>query len=376
MAKEGEVFEESFNILEGLGNLEETFNQQPTEPVEETQDDDSPEGEEKDKDVDADAEDHSDEETEVEKEKEDTNSDNQEDKDKSSPLTPYAKYLKEEGVLPNIDIETFDGTADGLKQAMFDQIMQGVEEYKSMLPTEVQSIINNYEAGVPLDTLIKLNSEVVKYSAITDEQLSDVEFQKKIYTEFLSKTTRYSKERIDREVNRLAELQELEEEAKSAIQDLIVLQKEEEQVALAKAKEEQDAFEARRIQELEDLKTTIETTKEIVPGVELSKALKDKIYKNLTTPASYDQAGNPINKLGAYRAKNPIQTEIILNYLFEATNEFKDWSVFGKATKSKVFKELEAASASLDNKQQGVSVNRSKQSATTKSFLEQIDNFI
>ena len=384
MEKEKEVFGEDFNILDGLDGVEDILGStgQPDEEntnVEHSDEDSILENIHADT-TDTESGDSSTEENEnADDDNDDENAEDATSEDKnqsvSSPLTPYAKYLKEEGILPNINLDG-EITPDSLRQAMFDEVMNGVEEYKGALPTEIHTLINNYEAGVPLDTLLKINADVVKYSSITDEQLADVDFQKKLYTEFLQKSTRYTKERIEREVNRLADLQELEDEAKNALQELVVLQKEEEALALESAKKAQDEAEAQRVKEIELLQKTIEDTKEIVPGAVIPKQLKDKIFKNLTTAVAYDPAGNPLNKLGAYRSKNPLQTEIILNYIFEATNEFKDWNVFGKASKNKVLKELEDAAAALDSKNTGTHVGGKRQSATTKSFLEEINNFI
>ena len=46
-------------------------------------------------------------------------------KNSSSPLIPYAKYLKEEGILPDFDIEHFDGSIDGLREGMYNEIING-----------------------------------------------------------------------------------------------------------------------------------------------------------------------------------------------------------------------------------------------------------
>lgn len=381
MEKEKEVFGEDFNILDGIDGLEDALgtpgNSDDIKPDVDPSDDELVLDGTDDNKTDTEQESSSTEENNDDDDDEETEDATSDDKDQSvsSPLTPYAKYLKEEGILPNINLDG-EITPDSLRQAMFDEVMSGVDEYKSALPTEIHTLIDNYESGVPLDTLLKMNAEVVKYSSITDEQLADVDFQKKLYTEFLQKSTRYGKERIEREVNRLADLQELEDEAKSALQELVVLQKEEEATAVAAAKKAQADADAQRVKEIESLQQTINGTKEIIPGTVIPKQLKDKIFKNLTTAVTYDAAGNPLNKLGAYRSKNPLQTEIILNYLFEATNEFKDWTVFGKASKSKVLKELEDAATALDNKNTGNHVSGKRQSATTKSFLEEINNFI
>ena len=90
-----------------------------------------------------------DEEEEVDEEKDDIqeepSSKQSPHKDKgttSSPLTPYAKLLVDEGILPNLDLKKFDGTADSLKEAMVSEIIGAVEMYKETLPERVKQLID------------------------------------------------------------------------------------------------------------------------------------------------------------------------------------------------------------------------------------------
>ena len=294
----------------------------------------------------------------------------EENNNSSSPLTPYAKYLKEEGILPNFDLEKFDGSIEGLREGMFQEIINGVEAYKATLPEVVKSLINNYEEGVPLETLIKTGSEKVRYSSITEEQLSDENVQKELVREYFTKTTKFSKEKIEKELTRLSDLQELEEEAKAVLPELLALQEEEERNAVAKVQQEREAQEKRRAEELEEVRVAVETIDEIIPGNKISTVMKQKIFQNLTTAVAKTEEGIPLNRLGAYRLKNPVQTEIILNYLFEATKEFKDWSVFNKGVKRAVVNEIEQAARNVESQ---MGNNRGNQGKAASNFLAELD---
>jgi len=305
--------------------------------------------------------------------KEDTESNSNENS--SSPLVPYAKYLKEEGILPNFDIEKFDGSIDGLREGMFTEINQGVEAYKSSLPDAVKHIINNYEAGVPLERLFQIDADRTKYTSISEDDLSDENNQKELVRDYLSKTTKYSQERIERDIQRLVDLQELESEAKSILPELVTMQNDIEKQELEYVQQQKVVAEENRLKELETLQKTLESTDEIIPGNKLSSVLRQKIFKNLTTPVGYTEQGQPLNKLGAYRQKEPVKTEIILNYIFEATNEFKDWSTFSKGAKRAVISEIENMAKTMDyNTSQGKTAIMTKSSSANK-FLKEIDNF-
>lgn len=305
--------------------------------------------------------------------KEDTESNSNENS--SSPLVPYAKYLKEEGILPNFDIEKFDGSINGLREGMFTEINQGVDAYKNSLPDVVKHLINNYEAGVPLEKLLQIDSERAKYTSYSEDDLGNEDTQKELVRDYLTKTTKYSPERIDRDIQRLVDLQELETEAKSILPELVAIQNEVEQQELAYVQQKKVEAEQNRLQELETLQKTLESTDEIIPGNKMSNLIRQKIFRNLTTPVGYTEQGQPLNKLGAYRQKEPVKTEIILNYIFEATNEFKDWSAFSKGAKRAIISEIENAAKTMDyNQSQGRTAVIAKSSSANK-FLKEIDNF-
>ena len=373
------VFGEDFNLLEGIEDIisYEDDGQSSGPDNEETDDEQSQyddtvaDNSDKKEDEDEESQDDSQKENE-----EDTASDDA-DNSSSSPLIPYAKYLKEEGVLPNFDLEKFDGTIEGLREGMFGEIVSGVEQYKATLPEAVKRLLDNYEEGVPLETLLQIDGERSRYTSYKDADLEPEDVQKGLVREYLTKTTKFSKEKIEKEITRLSDLQELEDEARGVLPELVALQDEMEASAREQAKAQQKIAEEQSLQELESLRTTIEGTSEIIPGIKLSDVLRQKIYKNLTTPVAYAENGQPLNKLGVYRSKNPVQTEIILNYIYEATNEFRDWGVFSKNAKKAVVQEIENAARNLDAKQSRSGNNPVfYKTEKTKKFLDNINDFL
>ena len=369
MAKErndAEVFGEDFNILEGMEEfLEEVID--VAEATEENKED-------QDAGNDVDSVDNNEEvEDGEETTEEDTDQDNAEIS--SSPLIPYAKYLKEEGILPNLDIDKFDGSIDGLRDGMYSEITNGIEQYKSSLPESIKHLINHYEEGVPLSTILELDNQRLRYDSITEDDLDVEDVQKNLIREYLTETTKFSQEKIEREITRLADLQELENEAKDILPELKLIQKNKEAAAVAEAARQNELAEQARLKEIETLKATIDSTSEIVPGVKVPELLKQKIYKNLTTPVAYLENGQPLNKLGAYRAKNPVQTEIVLNYIYEVTNEFKDWSAFSKTAKRSVISDIENAAKAMDNNNLSGNVKGRGNTDAGNEFMAAIDRF-
>jgi len=386
-----QVWEDDFNLLEGVEDyFEEKFStDEPEKPEEvsenneedsqenDNEEEDNPQGLENQDEEESDEEQEDSDEDEEQDKREEPDSDEESDEDaeEASPLTPYAKYLKEEGILPNLNLEEFDGNVETLKEGMASEIQNGISEYIGSLPERVKGIINNYQEGLPLDKVLEFDNKNLEYTSIDEEQLKDESTQKKLLTDYYKKTTKFSDERIDKEIKRLDDLQELEEESKYVLEELKGLQKEEEQLAKEVAKQQQIEAEKSRAEQVNQLKETIEKTDEIVPGVKVNKLVKDKLFKNLTTPIGYDQYGNAINKLGAYRAKNPVQAELMFNYIFEATKEFTDWSALSKSGKKSAIKELEKAAGQLDKNGRGNRSTKNKNTSTpSKGLIDAINS--
>jgi len=341
-------------------NLSYIFNQEETPAEEIEQEDES--NDDSDEDI---------------KDSEDTESDNEnttEYDDSSSLLIPYAKMLVEDGILPSMQIDQFDGTADGLKNAMIGEIQNGINYYKESLPREIADLITSYESGVPFDEILKIKSDQIRFSNITEDQLvGNDDLQKNLLKEYYKKTTMFNDDKINKSIERLFENGELEDEAKFAVSELIQMQSQEEQIARDNAQKEYEAYVQKQNEQLQYAKDYIAKNDEIIPGVKVSALMKDKLVKNLTTPVAYDQYGNPVSKVANYLSKNPIESEILLNYLFEATEGFKNFSVFGKVGKSKAISELEAAAKAVDAKSSGTS-NKSTSSKIDADFFSALKN--
>ena len=268
----------------------------------------------------------------------------------SSPLTPYAQLLIDEGVLPNLDIKKFDGTTDSLKEAMVEEIVGAVESYKDSLPIEIKHLINNYEEGVPFEKLLEINKIETDVAKISEESLEeDTNLQKKLVTDYLKKTTKFSETKINKLVEGYEDSGDLEDEAKSSLSELQKIVKTEKEKAINEAKLLKDQNEENRKTELKTLHDKIKATEEIIPGLKLNQKVKDNIYSSMTTPVGYDQAGRPVNKIVAARMENPVDFELKLHYLFEVTKGFKDFSKLVEKGKKDTIKSFEEAVSNLDN---------------------------
>lgn len=268
----------------------------------------------------------------------------------SSPLTPYAKLLVDEGVLPNLDIESFDGTADGLKEAMVTEIIGAVDNYKDSLPERIKDLINNYEDGVPLEKLIELDKIETDIAKVTEDTLEeDSSLQKKLVSDYLRRTTKFSEAKISKVVDGYEDSGELEDEAKSALGELKTFVSSEKDREKKNAERQSKETEEMRKRELAALQDKVKTTAEIIPGIKLNDKVKQNLFSSMTTPVGYDQAGRPVNRIVAARMDNPVEFEIKLHYLFEITKGFTDFSKLAEKGKKDTVDTFEKAISQLDS---------------------------
>jgi hypothetical protein len=291
------------------------------------------------------------EETPEEKPSSDNETSPQKSKGKtSSPLTPYAQLLVDEGVLPNLDVKTFDGTAESLKEAMINEIIGAVDMYKDSLPDRVKDLINNYEEGVPFEKLLEIDRSETDVAKITEETLEDdVTLQKKLVTDYLKKTTKFSDTKIAKVVEGYEDGGDLEDEAKTSLTELKTLVASEKANELKNVANQKKADEENRKREMFALQEKIKTTKEIIPGITMNDKVKNNVLASMTTPVGYDQNGRPVNRIVAARMENPVEFELRLHYLFEITKGFTDFTKLAEKGKKDATKSFEEAVSEMDN---------------------------
>jgi len=300
-------------------------------------------------------------------EEEKPSSTNPDKKQSSSPFTPYAKLLKEEGVLPNLNMEDFDGTAEGLKTAMINEIIGAVEMYKDTLPSRVKDLINNYEEGVPLEELLKIDKEEVQTLSLDEDKIKeDISLQKKTVRDYLKKTSKFSDKKIDNQIQYYEDSGELEEEALNAAAELKELIQTEKTQAVEQAKQKEKMMQEQARAELANLNKRVQEATEIIPGLKLNDRVKSELIKSMTVPAGKDKNGNPVNRIVAARMENPMEFEIKLHYLFEITKGFSDFSKLVEKGKKDTIKEFEEAISKTDTMTEGTFQTREGKKASSK----------
>ena len=269
--------------------------------------------------------------------------------DKVSPLLPYANMLVEDGILTHFKLEDFDGTAEGLKLAVQNEIKVEKEAYIQGLDPRIKLLVESMEAGVPFETLLQMDKSMIELSQIDDTKLStDTKLQKEIAFKYFKKTTRFDDVKIAKLIEKFEDIGELQSEASNFLSELKEMEAQEYEQSLANAETNRIEQEKVRLQSINKLQEDLKKTTEFIPGIALTDKVREKVFKTITTPVAQDQQGNPVNKVTLAAMQDP-DFNVKLTYLFEITEGFKKFDVFLNPGKKKAISELEQAASRLDS---------------------------
>ena len=252
---------------------------------------------------------------------------NTETEEKTSPTYLHAAALHEAGILPNLDLEALkdlksdeivDKLLDANRQEVVDQAKTLNEQYKSQFNDEQKRVLDMIDDGVPFDDAANVVYNQLRYDTLTEAEIKEnPEVQKQLIKEFL-----YSKGHNDNFINshlkQAEDLEKLEEDSLTAHKDLRQMAKDDEAAAKETAKTQAEERKRKNQESLEKIKTDVTNTKQILEGVELTKADQDSIMRIMTVPAGEAMIGGQkriISQRDEIRMKNPLEFEKRLAYL-------------------------------------------------------------
>lgn len=254
---------------------------------------------------------------------------------------PLYKVLQDEGIIEvteDMKGEDFSELTTALNQRVSSQ----VNSYKESLPDEIKSLINNYEEGVPLKDLIETKSRQIEYNTISEDKLKENETlqEKLVFTE-LTQLSNYTEDEAKEFIEDLKDTGKLERTSLRSKGRLDKFEKQQEEQIKLNAKEAQAKFQREQQETLKTIATDIDSTAEIIPGIKISKADKEKMYKSLTEVVDTIGPNNqPVSKIMQVRSKDPVKFDKTIAYLVEMTNGFTDWSKVAQNAQSANMKQL------------------------------------
>lgn len=248
----------------------------------------------------------------------------------NSALLAIAKYLKDEGALLVEDelqgVETLEQFKDLITKsndvARYIKLNESQRRYQDAL-----------EAGIPTNDFEKIESEIVKFKGVSEELL-ETNAQTRyevIAIDFMNQGIEQDK------ALKLAKLALNDEnnlqDAKDALQNIIAHKEAQFKKLVNDSKEKTEL-------ELNEIKDEI-YKKETLLDMKVNDITKGKLFDLITTKVDSDKNGIPMNEMQKWQKDNPLESTIILNYLYMMTNGGKDLGLIKTNTNSTAAKELE-----------------------------------
>ena len=274
-----------------------------------------------------------------------------EKKEVNSFYSPYAESLKEDGILPDLNIEEFnklpkEKQVESLITSYKEGIDKGVNSWIEDQPPVLKDILNGLKelgSNVPLVELIQLESDKMELSNLSEEDIKDDEtIQEDLVKTHMSETTRYNDEKIKKEIVRLKANGELYDEAIDARKELYAIREEEKKKKLEDAQKQKKIYDEERTKYIKDISERIDKITEIFPNIKVNDTQKKELKQWMTTPVGYTKDKHPVSKVMEVRNIDPKEFDIrLLHYIqLGYFNKNIDISKIEKNANSKAVKKL------------------------------------
>ena len=259
----------------------------------------------------------------------------------SSQIASLTSTLYQEGALSHLDeedlaeIKSIDDLTEHLMESLKDN------EYADLTP-EQRDYLEALRNGVPEQEYKEAIHNQAIYEKITEDSLEAEDDQtmsgrlELIKRRYLAKG--FDNNEVQSMLKRSVAANSTLEDSKLALRDL----KSAEVAKLTKMKEDAASAKSQREADekvrLEDLKKSINDTKEVIPGVKVNSRTKAKIYDTMTKPVGYTEEGAPLNEV--MKAMEDPDYSMKLAALHVMTNGFTKFDKIVNSAKTKAVKDI------------------------------------
>jgi hypothetical protein len=201
--------------------------------------------------------------------------------EESSVVQAVAEWAKAKGIF-DYEADQFEDSEEWLETKLVEKSKVYADEWKESLPPIIKEVINNYEEGVPLDELIYSKSREMEYNAVDEDDLGKSDgLQKKLVADWLY-TQDFSDDEIESKIKKYEDALILEDEAKTALKKLKAYEAKYQEQLKVDTERKKMAAQDQYNQMLKQIETDIMSSEEIIPGIQLSKEEKKKVYDAYT----------------------------------------------------------------------------------------------
>jgi len=246
-------------------------------------------------------------------------------KDSSLFSVVLGQDLMGEGVLSTFDEEEIikiskeQGEAAAISHMIQRQIQESDAQLKESYDKEYQDYLSLVQGGVPKQEaagILGVENFVnsVKQIDLKDESDGSVQARKDLLTLNYRLTTKWSDDKIQKYVDKAYDEGSDLEEVDEALTNVEQYVANEKSAQIESAKANDARIKAEQAKQLSDLKTYIDKSEEFFKGDKITKLVKDKMVKAITTPIKL-QNGVVTSELWAKREENPISFDSKIAYL-------------------------------------------------------------
>jgi len=226
-----------------------------------------------------------------------------------------------------IKISKEEGEAAAISYMIKKQIDESNIQLKESYDKEYQDYLEMVQGGVPKQEaagLIGVENflTAVKQVDLKGEADEAVQARKDLLTLNYRLTTKWTDDKIQKYVDKMYDEGSDLEEVDDALANVGSYVANEKSAQIEHAKQREAQVKAAQAKQLNDLKTTIEKTEEYFKGDKVTKVVKDKMLKTLTTPVKLEN-GVVTSQLWAKRESNPVAFDSKIAYL-DAIGFFDD----------------------------------------------------
>lgn len=282
--------------------------------------------------------------------------DDKEEKEDTSPkgegtspknfYSSIAKALKEEGIFPDLDDESYSKIKEpeDFRDLIEQQIKAGLDERQKRIDEALNAGVEPTEVKRYENTIYFLDS--IREDSISDESDKGEKLRKDlIYQDFINRG--YSKERATREVQKSLNAGTDIEDAKEALKSNMDFFRDKYDELINEAKTEAEQEEKERKEQAEKLKTSILNDKEVFGDLSVDKSTRQRIYDNISKPVYKDpETGEYYTAIQKYEMENRVDFLKNIGLVFTLTNGFKN---LDGLVKGKVKKEVKKGLRELEN---------------------------
>lgn len=260
----------------------------------------------------------------------------------------FAKSLEGAGLLNEFTEEEFatlveeTGSPVEAVIAMADTtIKQTIDAHIAAQDEDYKEFVKMRDSGVDLTEYAKIAQQSKEYLSYKLEDVkSNPDLQKKVVREDM-KIKGMASDEIDDLIESLEDTDKLGKRAEAAVANLNKFKETKVKELETQTKAQQKAAQEAYQKQLQAIRESLESVKEVVPGIAINKQTKEKLYKMITEPAATTQDGRQVNAITAKMLQDPNKFNLITAELIRLGVYDGKWDSLVKITKSKAIEELE-----------------------------------